>query len=240
MTTNYFVGETPSRPLVIVLKKADGTVYDLTDYSDVTLVGDGLPAGSTIVTDALNGRIQYSFSAPFTSAGVLDLRVELRTVDGDVDYASPMQVTVANESPGATLYATASDVEAITGTPVSNNKIARAQSMVSLACGYDLTDTTRTFSSRDTSLLRQAVAWQAEALQAGRINEELPAGASSISLGDAAVSFGPGGSGSHPWLSSLARAAILRLSWMGPRTLHPSTRTTTSVNRDRLLWNRIN
>lgn len=242
MAVRYYVGETPSRPLVINLRDSSGEQLDLTGLT-VTLEGDGLPAGTTTVTDATTGEVEYEFTAPFTEAGILEVRARLVSGSGDVDLTDPMEIPVYDDSTG-TLIMTPAQVEGITGTVVTASNIARAQSMVSLAVGRDLSnpDVVASLTDNDLYLVRQAVAWQAEGIRTGKVNESYPTGAVSISSGDQSISFGSGGSSSDAsLLAPLATLAVKRLSWMGWRSVR-STSMFASRGRyqsDSSLWTRM-
>ena len=220
-SVTYYVGERPSDPLVVTVTEPDGvTPRDLTGVTSVQFVGDPLPAGTAAIADALTGKVQYDFSAPFTDAE--NLRVQVRMNEGtDVDYSKPFTISVQNVLDALATIVTTSQVEAWTGVSVSLGDINKAQGLICLTVGRDLTDVNWLdgVSNQDMFWLQQAVAWQAAEHPAdSTITVALPyvPGASSIANGDVSISFRDDSQSELSNLASNALMAVKRLSWMKP------------------------
>jgi hypothetical protein len=132
--------------------------------------------------------------------------------------------TVSVQNPADTLatIVTPMQVEAWTSVSVSNTDVVRAQGLICLVTGRDLTDQDwldSNVSNQDLFWLQQAVAWQAaEHPEDGTITVALPhvPGASSISNGDVSISYREDNQSELANLASNATLAIKRLSWMRP------------------------
>lgn len=216
----FYVGEQPSDPLVVTVTEPDGTPRDLTGVTAVSFVGDLLPAGAATVNNAAEGKVQYDFSAPFTVAQ--NLRVQVRMVTaGDSDYSAPFTISVQNPEDALATIVTPAQAEGWTGVSVSESDVVKAQGLVCLVVGRDLTDADwlLTVSDQDMFWLKQAVAWQsAEHPEGGTITVPLPyvPGASSIANGDVSISFRDDSQSELANLAGNATLAIKRLSWMRP------------------------
>jgi hypothetical protein len=225
----FYVGEQPSEPLVITVRDLDGTVIDLSDFVDVQVEGDGLPAGLSEINDAPAGKVQYTLTAPFEESGVISCRVRMTGIGGDVDLSSTFELIVDDATElDTTPLLTPAQAEGISGLAVSISDLARAQTMIGLFVGHNLSDVVwlETLNEADEYWLTVAVAYQAAEVRnrtsaAGASVPYVP-GASSIKTGDVAISFGgAAGSADLSELSSLARTALLRLSWLqSRRTVH--------------------
>jgi hypothetical protein len=218
----FYVGEQPSDPLVVTVTEADGvTPRDLTGVGSVSFVGDPLPAGTAAIANAVEGKVQYDFSAPFTEAENLRLQVKMST-GADADYSGVFTVSVQNPADTLATIVTPMQVEAWTSVSVSNTDVVRAQGLICLVTGRDLTDQDwldSNVSNQDLFWLQQAVAWQAaEHPEDGTITVALPhvPGASSISNGDVSISYREDNQSELANLASNATLAIKRLSWMRP------------------------
>lgn len=214
----FYVDEQPSDPLVVTVRDPDGVPVDLSDVITVEFVGGALPDGEAVVNNAAEGKVQYTFSAPFTEAGVLSLQVKMIDTVNGVDFSTPFNLVVADPAEEAELLVSAVEVEAWTGAPVSVADISRAQAIVGLACGRNLNDTDwlATLSTTDSYWLSLATAYQAvevRAAQEGVVFPYVP-GASSISTGDVSVSYRADANSDVVGLGNLARTAVSRLSWL--------------------------
>jgi hypothetical protein len=217
----FYVGEQPSDPLVVTVTEADGvTPRDLTGVTSVQFVGDPLPAGTAAVALAAEGKVQYDFSAPFVEAENLRMQVKM-TTGTDVDYSAPFVVSVQNEADALATIVTPVQVEAWTSVSVSQSDVVKAQGLVGLVTGRDLTDAVWLLGVNDRDLfwLQQAVAWQAsEHPEGGGVSVALPyvPGASSIANGDVSISYREDSGDELSNLVANARLAIKKLSWMRP------------------------
>lgn len=221
MAVVFYVGEQPSDPLVVTVTEADGvTPRNLTGVGSVSFVGDPLPAGTAAVADALTGKVQYDFSAPFTEAENLQLQVKM-TTGSDSDYSQPFTVSVQNPADTLATVVTPAQVEAWTNVSVSQGDVVRAQGLICLVVGRDLTDTVwlADVSNQDTFWLQQAVAWQA----AEHPQNDAPLillpyvpGASSIANGDVSISYRDDSGDELSTLAANAKMAVKRLSWLRP------------------------
>jgi hypothetical protein len=224
MVTSFYVGEQPSDPLVVTVNDASGNALDLSDVSVVEFVGDPLPAGDAAISSPTQGKVQYSFEAPFTEAGTLTLQVKMTDEVAGVDYSAPFTITVADPTEVAELLVTPTQVEDWTGQSVSTSNVARAQADVGLACARDLAEVgwLAELSSADYYWLTLAVAYQAAAVAAQ--DEGLGAlyvpGASSVANGDIRITYrdtSAGSGGTEPsGVTGQAGVAVSRLSWMRP------------------------
>lgn len=218
MSTKYYVGDQAPSPLILHVKRSDGSIIDLTPYTTVVVEGDDLPPGDTTVLDAEAGIVQRTFDEGFTSAGMLFLRVRLES-GGFVDYTDPAELPVLDPRPNVTLMVTTGQVEAYTGVAVSENDVAQAQSLVGLVTGRNLGDASwlSSIAAQDLFWLQQAVAWQAaEHPEGDGLSVALPyvPGASSITNGDVSISYRDDAGDELATLAANARLAIRRLSWM--------------------------
>lgn len=222
----YYVNAVPSEPLVITVRDKAGAPVNLAAASSVVFVGDALPAGTASINNAAQGKVQYLFSSPFASAGLYVIQVRVNYASGGPDISGPVTLRVENLSEPAALLLTPSQVEDLTGVPVSRNQVARAQALIGLVVGQDLNDPDWYPSepTRDVYWLKSAVAWQATATpvtptQPGAGDYDIPAGARSVSTGDLSISFGDdgytAGAGGVNELHGNARLALNRLSWLG-------------------------
>lgn len=216
----FYVGEQPSDPLIITVRDSAGAAVNLTDVSTVSLVGDPLPAGTCIINNAALGKVQYTFTAPFTVAGSLVEQVKMVDTVAGIDYSAPFTLSVANMAEPATALVTPAQVETFTGQVVSENDIARAQGVISLAAGVNIADPDwlELVSTADTYWLELAVSYQAVEVGHQLAGESMIGfpGAKSLSNGDVRVTFSDSVDSSMPELGSLARAALMRLSWLRP------------------------
>jgi hypothetical protein len=224
----FYVGEQPSDPMVVTVTEPDGvTPRDLTGVTSVAFVGDPLPAGTAAVANAAQGKVQYDFDDPFTEAENLRLQVKMTTGD-DVDYSAVFTVSVQNPADTLATIVTPVQVEAWTSVSVSQSDVVKAQGVVGLTVGRDLTDPLwlLTVGDRDLFWLQQAVAWQAADHPEGSgVSVALPyvPGASSIANGDVSISYRDDAQSELSILAAHARLAIKKLSWMRPmRTVSAS------------------
>jgi hypothetical protein len=246
MAVVFYVGEQPSDPLVVTVTESDGvTPRDLTGVGSVAFVGDPLPAGTAAVADALEGKVQYDFSAPFTEAENLRLQVKM-TTGSDIDYSQPFTVSVQNPNDALVTIVSPAQVEAWTNVSVSNGDVVRAQGLICLVVGRDLTDVDwidEDVSNQDLFWLQQAVAWQAsEHPEDGTIKVALPyvPGASSIANGDVSISYREDSQSELANLASNTLLAIKRLSWMKPVRSVSATPFLTDRPRQPSTWVPLN
>lgn len=212
--TSFYVGEKPSQPLVVTVTDDAGTPLDLNAYVSVALVGDGLPAGTAATSDAQAGEVSYTFTDPFVTAGPVEFLVRLNTASGGIDYSGPLVLSVLQRP--ADSRVTLALARLITASDVSSDSLLRAQSQLSLLVDRQLWDdeTWDALPERDSSLLRQAIAWQGLHLdQVEQSPMPFVPGATSLSTGDVSVSFGDGATPGAVALSPLARNLLRRLSW---------------------------
>jgi hypothetical protein len=218
MALTFYVGEQPSDPLIITVRDENGEPLALHDVSAVALVGDELPAGTCAINDPVSGRVQYTFSAPFTSAGTLTLQVAMTDEDEGIDYSAPFTLTVADPSEVIEPIVTPAQVEAWTGTSVSESDITQAQGLVSIASGRNLSDQVwlASLSNADAYWLSLAVGYQAAegAMAATGLAVPYVPGAQSIANGDVRITFKDNAGSEVAGLTNLANAALQRLSWM--------------------------
>lgn len=230
MSTQFYVGEQPSDPLVITIHDEAGAPVDLSDVSSVALVGGILPDGELDISNAAEGKVQYTFNEPFTLAGVLDLQVQMVDSAEGTDYSAPFQLVVSDPADIAMLLVTAGLVELWTGTPVSEANIARAQGSLCLVLGRDLSDAAwlTALGTSDNFWLRQAIAYQAAYLASvdniGALTPGAVPGAISVANGDVSVTWSDTSVAQAevgPVLSPSAQAAVRKLTWMRPnRTMY--------------------
>lgn len=209
----FSVGEQPSTPLLLTVTKADGTAVNLDAYDDITVVG--LPEGSTTVASASQGRVQYTFAAPFTEAGTVRFRVRLVQDDGDTDYSPWAEVQVFAEP--VTRVSTA-QAYTTTAQQVSAERLLQAQVQIALVVDRDLADADiwAALAERDQKLLRQAIAWQA--VELGRVADtglgSLPGPVQSMNTAGQSVTFATGTTlASSTTLSPVVVQVLNRLSW---------------------------
>lgn len=220
MSIVFYKGEQPSEPLVVTVRDTNGNVRDLSDVTEVEFVGDTLPAGEAAVSNAPLGKVQYDFDAPFTAAQNLRLQVKLTTADGE-DFSAPFTIVVQDPADAVDTIVTAIQVEQWTTVSVSDTDVVRAQGLISLATGRDLTDPDELdlIGTRDLFWLGQAIAWQAAFAPEGTspiVSMPYVPGASSISNGDVSISYFEGGADELSGLAPNARLALRRLSWLRP------------------------
>lgn len=220
MSLIFYIGEQPSDPLVVTVHNSDGTVRDLTGVDTVDFVGDPLPAGTTSIVSAPQGKVQYDFDAPFAVAANLTIQIQMNE-NGDVDLSEPFTISVQDPGEAITPIVTPSQIESWTGVSVSNNDVVRAQGIVSLVVGRNLNDAEwyADLSTNDQFWLQQGVGWQAaEHPQDTVVAMDFPyvPGVSSISNGDIAISYSEGGGDEYVSLAQNAKLALKRLSWLRP------------------------
>lgn len=215
----FYVGEQPSTPLVITVRDQAGAALDLSGVSSVEMVGDPLPAGNCAVINAALGKVQYDFDEPFATSGSLVEQVAMFSGTG-IDYSAPFTLTVADLTEAAGLRLTPTQVESMTGASVSENDIARAQGVISVAAGINpLDEEWRAWlSPADAYWLDLAIAYQAT--EAANVQAGLDifgvTGATSVANGDVRITFRQDADRTLPELGSLARSALMRLSWLRP------------------------
>lgn len=225
----FYVGEQPTSPLVITVTNEDGTPRDLADYESVSFIGEGMPDGTTTVSDPAEGKVQFDFAAPFTVAENLTLQIGMES--GDIyDYSAPFVISVLDVPDESLTIVTPAQVEATTGESVTRKQVVKAQGLVSLAVGRDLTDQvwfTGYVSARDQFWLRTAVSYQAShdaELESGdTLSVPYAPGVATMSTGDQSITYIQQGARElgQPELVANAWAAIKHLSWMRPvRTIH--------------------
>lgn len=118
---------------------------------------------------------------------------------------------------GATTWATAVDVKALTGKVVSDALIDQATAIVETLGGARLAKLDPSIASeRDFDWLRRAVCYQAAWMEAQPDFFER-ADVSSLNQDGVGASFRPDGL----VLAPLARRCLKRLSWRGTRTIRP-------------------
>ena len=239
MATRYYTGTEAPSPLILHLKRSDGVAFNLVPYQTVTVEGDELPTGPTAVIDALNGVVQRSFDDGFASAGALALRVRMETGGGVVDFTDPAVLHVYDPAPGSVGIVTTDQVETITGTLVSENDIAMAQSVIGLVVGKDLTNVEWYIGlgTSDQYWLKQAVAWQSTggndtvgANSPVAAGAPLPQGVTSVSVGDVSLGFAAATTAYDSMLLPLCQLAVRRLSWMGLRAIHLQSATASQLS----------
>jgi hypothetical protein len=217
----FYVGEQPSDPLVVTVTDEGGAPRDLTGVTSVQFVGDPLPAGTAAIANAAQGKVQYDFDAPFVDAENLRVQVKMLT-GGDSDYSAPFTISVQNPQDALVTIVTPQQVEAWTNVSVSNGDVVRAQGLICLVVGRDLTDVDwidEDVSNQDLFWLQQAVAWQAsEHPEDTTVRVQMPyvPGASSITNGDISISFRDDSQSELAQLAGNALLAVKRLSWMKP------------------------
>jgi hypothetical protein len=244
----YYVGEQPSAPLVLGVVDQNGEPALLASVTAVEFVPAGsLPAGTAAVVDPFAGLVSYDFGAPFAVSEILTLQLRLTsTAPAGVDLTTPFSVTVADPADATLLLVTPAEVELWTNTPVTDNDIARAQGIISVACGRDLSDPEwfASIAHSDQYWLRVAVGYQSVNVQ--QMGNSLPLphmpGISSVANGDVRVSYTDASAGGITALGNLAQHALSRVSWMrsfrsvqatpfSTRGPAPDPWTTMSVNR---------
>jgi hypothetical protein len=209
----FVVGERPSDPLLITVTDAAGAPRDLSTYNAVTV--EGLPAGTTAITNAAQGRISYTFTAAFAQAGTASFRVKLAQADGDVDYTPYGQIEVSD---AFVLRASPTQAYNATAQQVSAAELQQAQVQIALTVDRDLADATvwAAISPRDQGLLAMAISWQAVELKrtADAGLGALPGNVTAMSTAGQSVSFAPGTSvASISNLSPIVVKVLNRLSW---------------------------
>lgn len=231
MATRYYVGDQAPSPLVVRMRRTDGSVFDLTSYDSVLIEGDGLPPGLTTVIDAEGGVVQRDFDLGFAEAGVILIRARLEEA-GLVDYTDIAELPVWDPSEPTTSVVTPGQVEGVTGTAVSTQDIARAQGLVTLAVGVNLSDPVAwvLLSPQDQFWIGTAISYGSACIADTQGQDTVvvvkPPGVASMSTGDQSVSFDATPSGSAGGGSGLAElcpeavAALRRVSWLGTHTVH--------------------
>lgn len=215
---SFYLGEQPSEPLVVTVRDDAGNPRDLSDVTAVEFVGGDLPAGDAAVSNAAAGKVQYDFSAPFTVAENLRLQVKLTTPEG-TDYSAPFTLAVLDPADATVTIVTPAQVEAWTTTSVSEGDVVRAQGLISLAVGKDLSDPLEMAELRDRDVfwLKQATSWQAAAHPEGAtVTLPYVPGASSIANGDVSISYFEDGASELSNLAANAKLALKRVSWLRP------------------------
>lgn len=210
----FTVGEFPTKPLSITVLDDDGSPLNLSDYTSVTAIGDGLPPGTVTVVDADLGELQYAFTGAFATATTYTLRFALATAGG-VDYTPPISFTVEPVTPAS--YATPADVMNLTGTQVSDQQCAQAQFVIDLVTNRTIAVSGQ-LRPRDLGWLRYAVAYQAAWITA---HPEIftVQDVQSISQDGLSVTWRSTSGVEVRYLSPLACRALSRVSWMRSRSI---------------------
>jgi len=107
-------------------------------------------------------------------------------------------------------WAIEQDVITLTGHPVTEDELARAQSQIELAIGRTEALATAELSARDLEWLRRAVAYQA-VWAASQHDLHSRMDVTALSQDGVSAQF----SGDSLVLAPLARRAVRKLSWMG-------------------------
>lgn len=209
----FVVGEQPSTPLLVQVTNAAGTPLDLTGYDDVTV--EGLPEGLTTLADAALGKVQYTFTEPFETAGTLSFRVKMSQTDGDVDYSPYSDIEITD---AFVLRATPAMAYSATAQQVSTAELQQAQVQIALVVDRDLADADvwAAMTPRDQGLIAMAISWQAVELkrstEAGLAG--LPGVVTAMSTAGQSVTFASGTSvASMTSLSQVVVQVLNRLSW---------------------------
>lgn len=216
----FYVGEQPSDALVVTVHNSDGSVRNLTGVTSVDFIGDPLPAGTPSIANAAQGKVQYDFDAPFLTAANLTLQIQMEE-GADTDLSEPFTISVQDPADSITPIVTPAQVEAWTGTSVSNGDVVRAQGIISLVVGRNLNDAVwyAGLSPNDQFWLQQGVGWQASEHPEGTaVDVSLPyiPGATSISNGDISIGYSEGSTDDYAELAANAKLALKRLSWLRP------------------------
>lgn len=209
----FHVGEQPSVPLLITVLDADGQPLDLEVYDDVTV--EGLPDGVTTIADAPNGQVQYTFTAPFTEPGTLSFVVKMHQDDGDLDESRTGEVEIIGT---LTARATPAQAYAYTAQQASAADLQLAQAQVAMTVDRDLADDDvwDAIGTRDQSLIRQAISWQAVELDRTTALglTAMPGVVTSMSTAGQSVAFAAGTTvASMTNLSGVVVGLLDRLSW---------------------------
>lgn len=117
-----------------------------------------------------------------------------------------------------TVWATAEDVQRITGKTVSDDSITVAQSVIELHCNRTEA-ASASFRTVDLTWLAQAVAWQSVWMKPSYGTEAKIR--QTTQDGMQVVFSGAGEHDVNQELAPLAQRALKNLSWMGARTIGP-------------------
>jgi hypothetical protein len=228
MSVIFYKGEQPSDPLIVTVRDDAGNPVSLSDVSSVEFTGDPLPAGTAGINNASQGKVQYTFSAPFTAASDLTLQIKMTDDVAGIDYSAPFVIRVLDPADTSPTLVTPPQVEVTTGSSVTQSQVVRAQGLVSLVVGRDLSDADwyAGLSQSDQFWLKTGISYQAASMaDQDRSSIVVPyaPGVSTLRTGDQTVTYSAGGGsvGELASLASSARLALKRLSWMsGSRTVH--------------------
>lgn len=233
MSISFWVGEQPTDPMIVTVLDADGTARDLTEYDSITFIGDPLPAGAASINNAALGRVQYDFSAPFTTAGSLVIQVQLD--DDGTDLSSPFTIEVKEFVTHEDLRVTPSQVWATTNVSVSDDQIARAQNDIILFTGVPLNDDevwddlSASYQGWYSLAIGYQAAWRTEG-GSGTLN--VP-NAKTVKSGDVTITWGSAVTTTQIELAPLARVALSRIN---SRTLHATPFIASTRVPMRPLW----
>lgn len=219
MSLQFWVGEQPTDPLIITVLDADGSARDLSDYDTVTFIGDPLPDGVASINNALLGRVQYDFNAPFTTSGSFVIQVQLN--DDGTDVSSPITLEVREFVEYENLRVTPSQVWAATNVSVSDDQIARAQNDIILFTGIPLNDDDVwvDLSANHQYWFSLSIGYQAAWRAAGQGAAFNVPGAKTVKSGDVTVTWGTSTTTEQNEIAPLARVALARIN---SRTIHPT------------------
>lgn len=209
------VGEQPTDPLLITVTDSEGAPRNLDVYDTVTV--EGLPEGVTTVASAVDGKVQYTFTAPFAEAGTVSFRVTMASND---DPTGPDVTPWISAEVSGVLVARATPAQAFAATAqqVSAADLQLAQVQIALVVDRDLAEqaTWDAISPRDQKLLTQAISWQAVELNKAEAAglAGLPGSVQSMSTAGQSVTFASGTSvASMTNLSPVVVTILNRLSW---------------------------
>lgn len=245
----FTVGQVPAVPQLFIVYDDAGNQRSLTSYTSIhanmiSPSGVVTSPGTCALPDSVNNPGQVALTwpnvSPFLVAGVYQIQLEF-VGPGAVDDKTQFQVFNVNPLAGVNsipMWATPSDVAAITGQAVSDEQLVTAQMIIDLVSNRT-PDVSGSVLKRDITWLKRAVAYQASWMVS---QTDIFTRSSMANVSQDGVS-GTYTSKAAIYLAPLAIRALKNVSWLRSRSLRIQSpfidRGGTGVNpmTDDSLWN---